>query len=213
MEENKRYYWIKLKTDFFNEDAIDFLLSQPNGCEYIVLYQMLCTKAANTKGLLQSCIGEMIIPYDINKIARDTKYFNQDTIRVALELYKALGLIYVADNETLAIANYEDMVGSETNSAKKVREWRKKRDQKRLHCNPQSNNNVRQEIEYRDKSIEIDKDINNIVSHSDEITIEQKQSQSGVKYKKDTPPVYDDSKNRKYDVNDDDILEIIQEEL
>ncbi len=155
---DKRYYWIKLKTDFFNEDAIDFLLSQPNGCEYIVLYQMLCTKTANTNGLLQNTIGEIIIPYDINKIARDTKYFNLDTIRVALELYKALGLVYVADNGTLAIANYEDIVGSETNSAKKVREWRKKNDQKRLQCNPQSNNNVRQDIEYRDKSIEIDKE-------------------------------------------------------
>lgn len=35
MNDNKRYYWIKLKTDFFNQSEIDFLLAQPNGCEYI----------------------------------------------------------------------------------------------------------------------------------------------------------------------------------
>lgn len=42
MERVKRYYWIKLKTDFFNSDEMDFLLSQKDGCKYIVLYQMLC---------------------------------------------------------------------------------------------------------------------------------------------------------------------------
>ena len=47
---SKKFYWIKLKTDFFNLDEIDFLLSQKNGCEYVVLYQMLCLQVANTSG-------------------------------------------------------------------------------------------------------------------------------------------------------------------
>lgn len=149
--QSKRYYWIKLKTDFFNETAIDFLLSQKNGCEYVVLYQMLCLKCANTNGMLHNTIGEMIIPYDIEKIVRDTKYFDFDTVTVALELYKKLGLIYKAENDILAIANYDEMVGSETTGAKTVREWRKKKEEEKLL---QCNNNVRQEIENRDKSID-----------------------------------------------------------
>ena len=36
--DTKKFYWIKLKTDFFNRAEIDFLLSQPNGFQYIVLY-------------------------------------------------------------------------------------------------------------------------------------------------------------------------------
>ena len=153
MQDSKRYYWIKLKTDFFNQDTIDFLLSQSNGCEYVVLYQMLCLNTANNDGSLSTNIGEMIVPYDVEKIARDTKYFNEDTIRVALELYKRLGLIYEGEDDLLKIANFEDMVGSETNSAKRVREWRHK---KLLQCN----NDVTQE--YRDKSIEYrDIDIDN----------------------------------------------------
>ena len=75
MNGNKRFYWIKLKTDFFNQDTIDFLLSQENGCEYIVLYQMLCLNTANNGGKLSSNVGEMIVPYDVKKIVRDTKYF------------------------------------------------------------------------------------------------------------------------------------------
>ena len=124
--ENKRYYWIKLKTDFFNQDTIDFLLSQKNGCEYVVLYQMLCLKTANNNGLLATNVGEIIVPYDVNKIARDTKYFNVDTIRVGLELYKQLGLIYEGDNSILQIVGFEGMIGSEsaTKDAIKKREYR-----------------------------------------------------------------------------------------
>ena len=128
METNK-YYWIKLRTDFFNQETIDFLLSQKNGCEYVVLYQMLCLNTANTNGTLVSQIGEVIIPYDIEKIVRDTKYFDYDTIVVALELYKQIGLIYVEDDGNLKITDIERMVGSEsaTREAIKKREQRLKK--------------------------------------------------------------------------------------
>ena len=36
----------------------------------------------------------MIIPYDSDKIAGDTKYFSKDTVIVAMELFKKLNLIY-----------------------------------------------------------------------------------------------------------------------
>lgn len=124
----KRFYWIKLKTNFFSLDEIDFLLSQKNGCEYVVLYQMLCLNTANTNGTLEKRIGEMIVPYDIDKIVRDTKYFDYDTVAVALELYKKLGLIYEDKNSCLTIANFSEMVGSETSGAKRIREWRKKQE-------------------------------------------------------------------------------------
>ncbi len=94
MEKVKRYYWIKLKTDFFNSDEIDFLLSQKDGCQYIVLYQMLCLQTANNNGELVSRVGEMIVPYKPEKIARDTKYFSIDTVIVALELFKKLHNLY-----------------------------------------------------------------------------------------------------------------------
>jgi len=150
---DKRFYWIKLKTDFFNQETIDFLLTQDNGCQYIVLYQMLCLQTANNNGIMATIVGEMIVPYDIKKIARDTKYFDFDTVAVALDLFKKLGLIYEEENKVLKIADIDEMVGSECYSANRVRIYREK--QKALQCNT----NVTQEIEYRDKSIDIN--INN----------------------------------------------------
>lgn len=156
---DKRFYWIKLKTDFFNREDIDFLLSQENGCQYVVLYQMLCLNTANNNGFLENKINEVIIPYDIKKIVRDTKYFDYDTVAVALELFKKLGLIYEQEDKILKISNFEDMVGSETSSAKRVREWRKK---KALQCNIDVTQEIRDKsIEYRDidnKSIDIKKE-------------------------------------------------------
>ena len=77
---NKKFYWIKLKTDFFNRADIDFLLSQQNGCQYVVLYQMLCLNTANNDGKLETRIGEVIVPFNAEKVVRDCKYFDIDTV-------------------------------------------------------------------------------------------------------------------------------------
>ena len=156
----KRFYWIKLKTDFFNLPEIDWLLSQKNGAEYIVLYQMLCLMTANNNGELSSKFGEMIIPYDVDKIVRDTKYFDFDTVKVALELYKKLGLVYESENDMLRISKYEEMIGSESKWAIKKREYRQRKDieQNNKKLLGQKEDIVRQEIDI-EKEIEIDKDI------------------------------------------------------
>ena len=126
MNDNKRYYWIKLKTDFFNQSEIDFLLAQPNGCEYVVLYQMLCLQTVNQKGKLGYNFGEIMVPYDIAKIVRDTKYFDEDIVRVGLELFKKLHLIYLEEDACLKIADIENIVGSEKYEAKRKRDQREK---------------------------------------------------------------------------------------
>ena len=151
MEKSKRYYWIKLKTDFFNLAEIDFLLSQKNGCDYIVLYQMLCLQTANNNGILASRLGEIIVPYDPEKIVRDTKYFNKDTVLVAMGLFRKLNLIYEDEGNCLRISGFENMVGSETAWAKQKREQRER--QKLL--SGQCPENVLTDIE-------IDKDIDRL---------------------------------------------------
>lgn len=122
-----RYYWIRLNADFFDRGAIDFLMSQENGSDYVVLYQMLCLQTINNGGELATRVGEMIIPYDVKKIVRDTKYFTVDTVTVALELFKKLGLIYADDGCVLRIVEHDAIVGSETKSAVRMRKSRENR--------------------------------------------------------------------------------------
>lgn len=122
-EYNKqRYYWIKLTDRFMTSDTVDFLMEQKDGANYVVLYQMLCLKTVNNDGKLTRQIGELIIPYDEEKIQRDMKWFSIDTIRVAMQLYKKLGLIYEQENGVLRISNFEKLIGSQTISAMKKQE-------------------------------------------------------------------------------------------
>ena len=121
MATGKRYYWMKLKESFMTSDTIDYFMSQKDGANYVVLYQMLCLKTINTDGRLSRQIGEIIIPYDIPKIQRDLKWFSTDTIRVALELFKAFGLIYEDVDGVLTLADHKSLVGSESDYAQQKR--------------------------------------------------------------------------------------------
>ena len=114
-----RYYWIKLTDRFMTSDTVDFLMSQKDGANYVVLYQMLCLKTVNNNGVMARQIGEMIIPYEIEKIQRDCKWFSVDTVRIALELYKKLGLIFENNDGILAISDFDRLIGSQTYGAEK----------------------------------------------------------------------------------------------
>ena len=126
MSQEKKYYWIKLKTDFFNLKEIDFLLSQKGGCQYVVLYQMLCLLTANNKGQLATAIGDIMIPFDIDKIQRETKYFSREVIILAMDFFKKLGLIFEECDGILTISGHSEMVGSETRWAQTKRLQRNK---------------------------------------------------------------------------------------
>ncbi|MDD6966364.1 MAG: phage replisome organizer N-terminal domain-containing protein [Firmicutes bacterium] len=128
MATGKRYYWMKLKESFMTSDTIDYFMGLPNGANYVVLYQMLCLKTINTEGRFERKIGAVLIPYDVEKIRRDTKWFSADTIRVALNLYMQFGLIYTDENGVMVIANHKNLVGSET-------DWAEKKSRQRMNAN------------------------------------------------------------------------------
>ena len=143
-------------------DTIDYFMSQPDGANYVVLYQMLCLKTINTDGRLSRQIGEIIIPFDVEKIQRDCKWFSIDTIRVALNLYRQAGLIYEDVDGTLVMTDHSNLVGSETG-------WASQKKNQRLtsgtevrtlstpmstECPPECPENVHTDIRDRDKSLE-----------------------------------------------------------
>jgi hypothetical protein len=167
MATGKRFYWMKLKESFMTSDTIDYFMSQPDGANYVVLYQMLCLKTINTDGRLSRQIGEVVIKYDIPKIQRDLKWFSADTIRVALNLYKSFGLVYEDIDGVLVLADHNNLVGCET-------DWGEKKRRQRNSPALQSGDNVPTDVpttvpteienrdrdkEIRDKSLDKDTDI------------------------------------------------------
>lgn len=168
MPENKKYWYIQLNVNFFEDERIDWLCEQQNGYAYVVLYLKLCLKTANNNGILTRQIGDMIIPYNIEKIA-ETTHMNVDIVRVALELYKRIGLIYEADENCnfMRLPEVPQMVGCITQAAI---DKRKQRERKKLLPEPDNipdnvQDNVPQElrvksIELRDNSIKQEEEAN-----------------------------------------------------
>lgn len=125
-----RLYWIKLTDGFMGSDTVDYLMSQKNGSDYVLLYQMLCLKTVNQEGILAKKLGEVLVSYSPEKIQRDCKWFSLATIKSALKLYKQLGLIYEKDNEILAISDFGSLIGSQTYGAEKKEKARQEADKK-----------------------------------------------------------------------------------
>lgn len=129
---NKRYYWLKLPEDFFQSETIRWLEEQPNGIYYSNFYLKLCLMSINDNGMLIRRVGEMYIPYDIKRLSELTN-INSDTIMITINLLKKLGLLEVLDNGAFYLNQVKNMVGSESESAKRVRKHRNKT--KALQCN------------------------------------------------------------------------------
>ncbi|APZ49706.1 hypothetical protein BW721_08560 [Jeotgalibaca sp. PTS2502] len=170
MSENKRYYWLKLKEDFFEDDTMQWLEEQENGTEYTLFYLKLCLRSLRSDGRLIRYVGEYLIPYDIKTLAKLTQT-DPDTVRVAMDLFKKIGLIDLLDSGEIFLKQLDEMVGSETNKAELMRRKRaeeklianEKKDKKRLEVDkvtllPESYQKVNQSIEkeFKDKSIELD---------------------------------------------------------
>lgn len=188
MATGKRYYWMKLKDSFMTSETVDFLMSQPNGANYVVLYQMLCLKTINTEGRFERQIGAVLIPYDIEKIQRDTKWFSIDTIRIALNLYMQLGLIYTDENGVMVIANHNELVGSETDAAARMRNSRSRRQQSlppseqagKQCANIVTPENREQREDIRDKSLDTRGQILDSISISDDSLSDDDEPVAGI---------------------------------
>lgn len=129
---NNRYYWLQLKEDFFEEDAISWLEDQPNGKEYALFYLKLCLKSLKTNGILIRQVGEVLMPYDVKKLSEITKT-DIDTVVVAMEILKQIGLIKILENGEIYIAQLSQMIGSQTIGAyKKQIQLKKKEEVKQI---------------------------------------------------------------------------------
>lgn len=127
-DKETKFYWLQLKEDFFEEDSIEWLEEQENGHKYSLFYLKLCLKSLKTNGILIRKVGNILVPYDNKKLAEMTKT-PVDTVIVAMELLKGIGLIQILENGELYITQLENMIGSQSKSALKKQQQRQLKQQ------------------------------------------------------------------------------------
>ena len=158
-----KFYWLQLKEDFFDDDAIQWLEEQqPKGKEYALFYLKLCLKSLKTNGILIRSVGNFLIPYDNKKLAELTKT-DFDTVTIAMELLKKIGLIQLLDNGEIYISQLENLIGSKSIGAFKKEQQRMLKDkggQLSTECPPKIEIEQEKELEIeQEKELEIDNNI------------------------------------------------------
>ena len=123
MSDNKRYYWLKLPEDFYDDDTIQWIEDQENGAAYVNFYLKLLLKSLSDDGRLIRYVGQRLMPYDVKSLARLTNT-DTDTVRVALELFVNIGLVERLDTGELYMNQIDEMIGSETQAATRMRKMR-----------------------------------------------------------------------------------------
>lgn len=150
---SKRFYWLKFSKDFFKDHKIRILESFPNGEKYLLFYIKLMAESVSHEGRLRFSDA---IPYSEQMLAAITNT-DVDTVRSAIEALKQMQLIEILDDQTLFLTQVQDIIGSENESAERVRAFRARQNAKALQCNDnvtEVTHNVTERLEIRDKSIE-----------------------------------------------------------
>lgn len=190
---DKKYYWLKLKRDFFKRHDIRIIESMPNGKEYILFYLKLLCESVDHEGKLRFSEN---IPYNEDMLATITNT-NVDIVRMAIKVFQELNMMEVLDNGTYFMQEVQKMMGSETYWAERKRIQRAGVDYKL-----ETMSNECPTCPTKSKSIDIDKDID---------IKEKDKKKTGKRF---TPPTIDEvdayCKERKNGINPETFYDFYQ---
>ena len=116
-EKDKRYFWLKLKRDFFKRHDIQIIEAMPNGKDYILFYLKLLCESVDHEGNLR--FSEQI-PYNAEMLATITNT-NVDVVRSAVKIFSELHMMDILDDGTYFMNEVQKMIGSETYWAERKR--------------------------------------------------------------------------------------------
>lgn len=157
MGENGKFYWLKLKRDFFKRHDIRVIESMPNGKDYVLFYLKLLVESVDHEGSLRF---SETIPYNEEMLAVITNT-NVDIVRSAMKLFVELGMMEILDEGTIYMNEVDRMIGSAANNDNANRQRRFRERQKTTALLPSyegvTKNNESKSIE-TEKELEIEKE-------------------------------------------------------
>lgn len=166
MADNKKYYYLKLKENFFDSPEIKVLEAMQNGYKYSNLLLKLYLKSLRFEGMVR--LNEYI-PYSIDMISAITG-IDSDTVRVAFDIFKKLKLIEILDDGTIFMLEIQNFIGQSSTEADRIRNYRKKIDDTKKvvqgkctnvqQLNDKSTPEIEKEIE-KEKELQQDNNNNN----------------------------------------------------
>ena len=179
MSDNKKYYYLKLRDNFFDNDDIAILESMPDGILYSNILLKLYLRSLKNNGKL---IFNDRIPYNAQMLSTITRQ-PVAVVEKSVGIFKEMGLIEVLDNGAIYMLDIQNFIGSSNTEADRKREYRRKialeKGQKLLgHSSGHLSDEQAPEIEIENRDIkeidiELEKDID---KNPVELIVEEYQS-------------------------------------
>ena len=148
MSDNKKYYYLRLKDNFFDSDELKILESMKDGYLYSNILLKLYLRSLKNDGKL---VVNDRIPYNAEMLASVTGH-QIGTVKQALSIFKDLGLIDVLENGAIYMLDIQNFIGKGSSEADRKREYRQRIETDRTNVRT----NLRQISEKSPPEIEIE---------------------------------------------------------
>ena len=163
MSDNKKYYYLRLKDNFFDSDELKILESMKDGYLYSNILLKLYLRSLKNDGKL---VVNDRIPYNAEMLASVTGH-QVGTIKQALSMFKELGLIEVLENGAIYMLDIQNFIGKGSTEADRQRIYDRRISEERKQNKLTQSRNLEEickkstpEIEIElEKDIEIEKEI------------------------------------------------------
>lgn len=131
MADNKKYYYIRLKENFFDSDEIKLLESIPNdGYKFSNILLKMYLKSLKYNGRLM--FNERI-PFNAEMLATVTGHSIGDVER-AIEMFKKFGLIEVLETGEIYMLDIQSFIGKTSTEADRIKAYRRNIESKKQKC-------------------------------------------------------------------------------
>lgn len=122
MADNKIYYYMRLKDNFFDTNEMVVLESLQDGYLYSNILLKLYLRSLRDNGKL---MFNEAIPYNSQMIATITRH-QVGTVERALRIFQKMGLIEILDSGAIYMLNIQNYIGRASTEADRKRDYRKR---------------------------------------------------------------------------------------
>jgi len=127
MSDCKKYYYLKIKEDFFESEDIKILQNLDEGYLFSDILMKLYLKSLKNNGKL---MFKDHIPYNPKMIATVTNH-SVSVVEKALFTFKNMGLIEVLDNGAIFMLDIENFIGQSSSEGDRKRQYRRRIDEEK----------------------------------------------------------------------------------
>lgn len=121
MSTNKKYFYMRLKEDFFRSPELIAVESMPNGYLYSNILLKLYLLSLRGNGRIMAGA----IPYSPEMIARATGH-DCETVNDAIAIFSDVGLIEKLDSGAIYMLDIQNFIGESSTEADRQRDYQRK---------------------------------------------------------------------------------------